>query len=64
MKTFVVFPIIGLVTVWLMAEPAAARPFGWLTHSPAAHFTDEDWEMLRRTARGALDDGALERPSQ
>lgn len=37
---------------------ATAQGYRWLDTSPVRFFTDEDWEMLRATAREALDNGA------
>ena len=42
----------------LVAVPAfAAGQFSWLKNSPVSHFTDEDWDLLRSTARDLLDNG-------
>jgi surface antigen len=42
----------------LVSTSAFAQGFRWLDTSPVAHFNDEDWDMLRSTARPLLDNGA------
>lgn len=54
------FSFLFAVTLAATLMPAAATGQGyrWLDTSPAAHFTDEDWTMLRSTAREVLDNAA------
>jgi surface antigen len=40
----------------LPAAASAAGQFGWLRASPLSVFTEVDWEMLRKNARGTLDE--------
>jgi hypothetical protein len=51
-----------LTAVSLAALVVSASAFGqgyrWLDTSPIQHFTDEDWTLLRSTARDVLDNGA------
>lgn len=42
----------------LLSASAFAQGYRWLDTSPVAHFNDEDWTMLRSTARAVLDNGA------
>ena len=42
----------------LIHTTAAAQGYGWLDTSPVRFFTDGDWEVLRGTARNALDNAA------
>lgn len=47
-----------------VSVPVYAGPYDWLKESPAGHFTDEDWKLLRNAARHVLDngkDGTMER---
>ncbi len=52
-----VFLAVSLAAI-LLSTAAFAQGYRWLDTSPAAHFNDEDWTMLRSTARELLDNGA------
>lgn len=44
-----------------LSLPAAAVNWNFLEYSPASHFTEKDWDLMRQTGREALDkapDGA------
>ena len=51
----------ALFSLSLALAPAFAQgggQYGWLRASPLSVFTEVDWEMLRKNARGALDGAA------
>ena len=50
--------IAATVAAALIQTPAFAQGYRWLDTSPVRHFTDEDWSLLRSTAREVLDNGA------
>lgn len=50
--------LIGLTLVLAPASAQGGGQYGWLRASPLSVFTEVDWEMMRKNARGALDNGA------
>ena len=48
----------AVLTADLLSAPASAQGYPWLDTLPVAHFTDEDWSMLRGTTRELVDNGA------
>ena len=46
-----------LILLNLNTGPAYSAPWSWMESSPASHFNETDWEILRETARDLLDNG-------
>ena len=55
-KVVILVSIVSL-TALVSAPAIGAGQFGWLENSPVSNFTDDDWALLRQTARDMLDNG-------
>ena len=48
---------LALLLTLLLPQWAGAANFRWMENTPARHFVDSDWEMLRTTADKVLNEG-------
>jgi surface antigen len=46
-----------LATLTLSAGQAFASNLKWLEYSPTSHFTEQDWDMAKSTAKNLMDSG-------
>lgn len=54
MKTNLASAITAMVAIFL-SVPVQSQTYKWLDTSPIKFFTDQDWEIMRSTARQTLD---------
>lgn len=50
--------LLAVLLLALVSSAQAALNLKWLEFSPAKHFTQADWDLLRGAARSALNDKA------